>query len=217
MAASNRNYKDCDLTDQLLERRNSYTPDFLDRKLEKHIPVFVYGTLKSGFDNHKFLDGSQALGEAYTTTTSYVMEKCDSGAFPVVYALKSAHPTGQRIYGEVYLVSARHLLNVDVLEKNGQMYQRELRFVHLLEQSFKTKNGSMRPSLKCWIYLGLESFWVHHDTKGMKSKEIENMRVYEWEAEKFRPFNPLRPALLEKYEAESRVAFGPTSSIYPIG
>ena len=39
------------LLEQLSERETSSTPDFLERKLEGYIPVFVYGSLRQGFMN----------------------------------------------------------------------------------------------------------------------------------------------------------------------
>lgn len=178
-------WKNCDLTDQLFERKNRWTPDYLKLKLEKYIPVFVYGTLKAGMPRHGVLEETVALGDGYTSTAGYQMVKSTRGDFPVVLGQNTVGVLGQRILGEVYLVSPKHMLNLDKIEDNNTMYKREARYVYLLDQTMKTANGVIRPSIKCWIYLGVHDFWKNQDTETMKSKEVDGgkMRVYEWERE----------------------------------
>lgn len=171
-------YKDCDLTDQLLERRNETTPDWLDIKLLDNIPVFVYGTLMTGESRSGFLKDSIFLGEAYTATQGYVMEKAPQG-FPVVFSVGVENPKSARIYGEVYLVKPGVILNLDMIEANGFLYQRRKKFVYLLEQEIKP-GIKLKPSLKCWLYHGLSEAWEDQPSYPMKTSKVNDKEAYMW-------------------------------------
>lgn len=80
--------------------------------------VFVYGTLKQGFSNHFFCDGSQMLGRA-RTVKQYAMFESD---YPLVYKYEAV----SRIKGEVYEVDDADLRRMDGLEGHPEYYRREL-------------------------------------------------------------------------------------------
>lgn len=181
----------CHLTEELIKRKNSTTPDFLERKLERHIPVFIYDDMKSGMKNHSMMDGTIWLGDAYTTTQGYVMERSEIDT-PVVFDSGGLSSAAHRIYGEVYVIDAMKLLEIDRMNANNEMFSREMKFVCLLEQTVKP-GIKLRPSLKCWMYLGLDNFWVTTATKSMQSKEIGTQRCFTWDrtpSDYYRPFNP---------------------------
>lgn len=78
--------------------------------------VFVYGSLKKGFGNHRLLESSTYLGEAITTP-EYTM--LNLGMFPgVVYAGDTP------IKGELYVVDSSVLDRLDQLEGHPSFYQR---------------------------------------------------------------------------------------------
>lgn len=81
--------------------------------------VFVYGSLKRGFHNHRLLENSKFLGPA-KTTAEYEMFPLAGGAFPVIV------PGNYAINGELYEVDETTLKLLDRLESNGSMYQREV-------------------------------------------------------------------------------------------
>ena len=81
--------------------------------------VFVYGSLKEGFGNHGFLEGSEFICSTRTKRRSYRMISLD--AFPAVLCGgKNA------ISGELYQVDLMTMLYLDRLESNGELYERKL-------------------------------------------------------------------------------------------
>lgn len=85
--------------------------------------VFVYGSLKSGFGNHRLLreSNSEFLGTTYTKETNFLM--FSFGAFPAV--VKNQEFGYGAIEGELYSVDTVTLFKLDMLEGNGTFYTRE--------------------------------------------------------------------------------------------
>jgi gamma-glutamylcyclotransferase (GGCT)/AIG2-like uncharacterized protein YtfP len=88
--------------------------------------VFVYGTLKKGFSNHRCLEGARFVKETCLTTAFRMF---DTGGFPVILQATANKP-GYFPTGEVYelpdgdqgeLILAR----LDRLESEGYMYHRQ--------------------------------------------------------------------------------------------
>lgn len=81
--------------------------------------IFVYGSLKQGFCNHRLLETSTFVTS--TRTLSRVYEMISLGFYPAVY------PGGvHAIEGELYEVDEKTLEQLDRLESNGYYYEREL-------------------------------------------------------------------------------------------
>ena len=80
--------------------------------------VFVYGSLKNGFHNHKVMKDSQFIGIA-TTKEKYDMFSYSS--FPAVIPNGDYH-----IKGEIYYVDDETLKELDRLEGNGSFYKRKI-------------------------------------------------------------------------------------------
>lgn len=78
--------------------------------------VFVYGSLKKGYHNHRLLSESEFLGEARTKP---VFTMVSLGAFPGV--VNEGHTS---IFGEVYEVNAHVLNALDALEGHPHFYER---------------------------------------------------------------------------------------------
>ncbi len=80
--------------------------------------IFVYGTLREGFRNHRLIRGAKFLG-AYHTLKKYRMESY--GTFPILHEdVPYAH-----IAGEVYEIDDDMLDRVDFLESEGYFYKRK--------------------------------------------------------------------------------------------
>lgn len=110
------------------------------------LPLFVYGTLKSGFCNHKkYLCDCRCLGQAVTMDR---FDMLDVG-FPVL--LPQQEEKAFRVFGEVYLVGDPQALRIDQLEGNGRMYQRQARSVKLID------SGEI---VLVEMYVGLPGRWV---------------------------------------------------------
>ena len=80
--------------------------------------LFVYGTLKRGYGNHKRLTGATFLGLDSIEDSALL----DLGFFPGM-----VERPGSRAYGEVFLVTDEHLRRTDLLEGVPHFYRRETR------------------------------------------------------------------------------------------
>lgn len=181
--------KDCWLTDELLQR-TVHTPDWLVRKRESNIPVFVYGTLMSSGVQHWALEDSPFLGQARTAMCKYVMETAQYDDFPVLYDAKTVNSNTHRAIGECYLVDPMTLLRLDSIEENTVMFRREQHFITLLDQEtpFRTESGRIRrPQIRAWIYFGIYDFWDKQETKPMKAVPFFNEDVFQFDNERVWP------------------------------
>jgi len=82
--------------------------------------VFVYGTLKQGFGNHRLLERATLVGAAVTPTHSYTMVSL--GVFPAVYLRGNNQICGE-LYTDVDRVIMQHL---DWLEGYPDFYNRSI-------------------------------------------------------------------------------------------
>lgn len=101
-----------------------------------HEYVFVYGSLKRGFDNHRIIAPAHFVG---TGRTPPRFDMLDLGGFPA--AITGKHS----MTGEVYEVDRDIMEMLDHLESNGSLYLR--RKVPILVQ------GRQIPA---WVYLYLD-------------------------------------------------------------
>lgn len=92
----------------------------MEKNQEQKHKVFVYGSLKKGFRNDFFLDTAQFLGVSTTKESNYKM--ISLGHFPAVY---KDEESGGNINGELYLIDSETLNELDYLESNGVLYERE--------------------------------------------------------------------------------------------
>ena len=100
--------------------------------------VFVYGTLKKGFSNHRLLASSELLGRA-RTVEAYAMY---STGVPIVIKDESVSP----ITGELYRVGEATLVYLDSLEGHPDWYRRE-------EVDVLLEAEDEEPRMeKAWIY-----------------------------------------------------------------
>jgi len=85
--------------------------------------VFVYGSLRRGFGNHRILDDSKYIGVAYTRPE---WKMVDLGAYPGdLGAYPGVVPGKGRITGEIYEVDDDTFLRLDRLESHPSYYRRE--------------------------------------------------------------------------------------------
>ena len=95
--------------------------------------VFVYGTLRSGFGNHSLLSSSKFLGKG-KTRKKYAL-------YQVGIPFLVENESHKQIVGELYSVSSRVLLGLDMLEGHPKWYQRK--------KSTIIVNGK---NYRAWIY-----------------------------------------------------------------
>ena len=114
-----------------------------------NITIFIYGTLRSEFSNHKYLINAKFLGHA-KTINKYVM----FGNVSIPFVSKSQ--SNSTIVGEVYEIDIEALENIDKLEgceiltehplqfSEKSLYSRELVPVQIVDTGI---------TLNAWIYL----------------------------------------------------------------
>src|SRR5688572_18431998 len=118
MAAKNKqkvSYTETNITEDLAKRFNFNTPDYLQRKQEHTIPVFVYDDLKIGGERHFMLHGMPYLGEARTVMDCFQMEQCSHTGTPMIKKLDAATkktPMGS-VAGECFVVDPIILCELD--------------------------------------------------------------------------------------------------------
>lgn len=105
--------------------------------------VFVYGTLKKGFSNHRLLASSELLGAA-RTVNKYAMY---TTGVPIVVKDESV----SEIFGELYRVDEATLVYLDSLEGHPDWYRREMVDVLLLEDDREGQQAE-----RAWIYFNLD-------------------------------------------------------------
>ena len=94
--------------------------------------VFVYGTLMSGCENHRLIQGSERIGAGACEGLEMY---CDW----IPYAVPK---DGSSIIGEVYNVPNRVLAELDRLEGHPRFYKRKKMLVKI--------DGEVTP---CWVYV----------------------------------------------------------------
>ncbi|WP_158279270.1 gamma-glutamylcyclotransferase family protein [Azospirillum humicireducens] len=99
--------------------------------------LFVYGSLRRGFHNHSYLQGTRFFGEGRTRPE---FDLVDLGDFPAM-----VRPGRFHVQGEIYQVNRRTLDEVDLVEGNGIFYER------IAEMIF-TRTGEV----ECWLYVLIE-------------------------------------------------------------
>ncbi len=88
-------------------------------KMPEPNKLFVYGTLRQGFGNHRLMQGADFLGEATIPAQLFV-----NGWLPMIGPPVAE---GDVVHGEVYrLFDAYHWAMVDGLESHPSWYRREI-------------------------------------------------------------------------------------------
>lgn len=103
--------------------------------------VFVFGSLKKGFGNHRLLQDSEFIEPAVTKDAAFKM--VSYGGFPGMY-----HGGDTAIHGEVYEVDDETFQRLDRLEGHPNFYQREQVQVHL-----KRDADDVPIEATAWMYI----------------------------------------------------------------
>lgn len=104
--------------------------------------VFVYGTLKEGFRNHKPI--VEMCGEyigSFTTHDLFRMGTYRYSTFPGIFInnTDASHLPMGKVAGEIYEVNKALLKEMDRIESNGMFYIREKRVITSFQH-------------ECWVY-----------------------------------------------------------------
>jgi len=88
---------------------------------KKTSKLFVYGTLKKGFNNHRIIEGSKYLGMHWLNNYGIF----DLGFYPGIRPRQ-----GGVVYGELYEIDDELFPRLDRLEGTPYLYTRETEFFH---------------------------------------------------------------------------------------
>lgn len=103
-------------------------------KEDKYFEVylFVYGSLKKGFENDHILEKAKYISKA-TTVRKFAMYEANGGEYPYLLKEKPLF----NIEGELYKIARKDLLNkIDVFEGSPDYYTRES--IEIKSRSFNT-------------------------------------------------------------------------------
>jgi len=132
--------------------------------------VFVYGTLKSGFQNHYSLNGCELFGAASTVPTYKMIEN----GFPVIMP----DPEGTPLAGEIYTVDVDTLARLDEQEREGTSYDRKL-----IDAILSLASGERLPT-KAFIYVGREDRFGKAFARGPLYETVNDRGELDWKVGK---------------------------------
>lgn len=110
--------------------------------------VFVYGTLKKGYGNHRLLRAAKYLGVGYSVDKYFLAGRGIPFAIPEKLSRKENKVFP--IQGEIYDISSYKdtiLQNLDWLEGEGVLYHRRCRKFQL-----RTENSEVISTVSAFIY-----------------------------------------------------------------
>ena len=151
-----------------ISKRLSTTPDLFELRQQKKHYVFVYGTLKIGFSNHKYhLSDANYMGIAETKDKDFVM--LTNGGFPILLdgeTVKSVNIPDDRykklpVLGELFEVDADNFISLDQLEGNNSLYTRKkVKFVMRTKTPMFDKSPSdiNNDEVEAWVYIITPSY-----------------------------------------------------------
>ena len=151
----------------------STTPDFNALK-GVWWKVFVYGTLKKNFHNHHLLKDMPYLGKARTIPGAFGMYS--AGSFPVLGPTDAVKEKAA-VSGELYAVDAFCIVQLDRLEGNGSMYNREKHWVSALDQQTDGRPGTYTD---CLMYVGRKDYWDFKSMSKVLATEDKGKACIEW-------------------------------------
>lgn len=141
----------------LSRRRSKFTPDYFQRKMEDHIPMFVYGAMKKGgFLYDDIMDSCYYLGSGTTSQGHWDLRTEENGYYPIMMkSFQGEDAFLGKVRGQVFVVDPLTLLQVDRMEQNGVLFKRQKIFIALHDQKYTTKDGLRATIIPCWTYVGL--------------------------------------------------------------
>lgn len=126
--------------------------------------VFVYGTLKKGYGNHRLLADKSLVGVGATDIRYNMI----AGGFPVIMTADDGLP----VKGEVYDITGDIpcLDSLDRLEGEGVMYHRR-------EVPVTLENGDR---VVCCIYEGSDRYWARQMANHQNDQFMNDQNQLEW-------------------------------------
>lgn len=126
-----------------LKARFIDTPDFMDLKNIKNIPILIYGDLKHKNRNHNLLRDAKYLGEATTSWNQFIIKSRNMRPVAVDLTIPANF-----IVGELYAVDPITMLLIDRSCGNTRYTNREMVWVKCVNGSHETR------SMQAWMHVG---------------------------------------------------------------
>jgi len=179
---------------------------------EERTRVFVYGTLKKHFHNHRVLGDSRLIGEGRTMKPyklvvqhgyayPFLLEREEKGKREGEEELEEGRGNkGMAVYGEIYEVSKETLERLDWLEGHPRWYRRSLISVlsfpsaqpllcHSYLKTEPTPQLLLLPSLSEFLNASVQFYFAFGSNMNIKRMESRGC-----------PFYNRRPAFLEGWK-----------------
>lgn len=151
-----------------IAERGEYTTDYPKLAAKTQQYVFVYGTLRKSFRNHRALGLDPELkGVGFTKFDRFFLANYVKGGFPVAFFNNGAETTRAKIYGELYSVHPSILLDLDYLESNGIMFKR----LHI--PITVTQSDGSAQDVYAWVYIGVKEYWAKKQTELEPSRYVK--------------------------------------------
>lgn len=170
------------IIDELLMRKR-FSPDFGNVRNREDILLFVYDEFQRQGSMNPVLSESKFLGQGRTAANNFQMKNGRHNV-PVVLSNNSKGDSNKGfIRGEVYAVPPETLLQVDKMNSNTVRFRRQKKYIFLLDQEYQTKKGNKRPSVECFMYLGVPEFWENQtlwNAPSMIPKNDKSRRYYDY-------------------------------------
>lgn len=97
--------------------------------------IFVYGTLKKGFYNHKFLKDAKYIGNSFIN--NYYLVSIKNKKYPGILKGKGI------VFGEIYLVDNTLLKKLDILEEIKEKVYNRIKIKSFLINKKRLLNSYM--------------------------------------------------------------------------
>lgn len=150
---------------------NSYfTKDIPSLERYKWHYLFVYDDLKFGKGQHDYLDGADIVShKAYTSEARYEMRYLKNQTYKMPYMMFTNNNERKGfVRGELYRVCTEHIIDVDTLNNNSEMYFRVKLPIIISSHSKQT--------VLAWTYIGNEK--VLRDT--FNKPDIWSFHEHKW-------------------------------------
>lgn len=133
----------------------SFTKDYPVLNLFEDHYIFVYGTLKYGYSNHRVINNKDCtfIADAFSTHAHFLLKQTRGGIPALLGTFGQTNKAAKHVKGELYLVKTKMLPALDAFEQNGVIYKRTKL---LFSVPYPADKDELVPA---WTYVGIKSAW----------------------------------------------------------
>lgn len=146
---------------EVMQQRQRFTSDWNKLKEFENILVFVYDDFQQNGSFNKAFTDCHYMGEAVTVMDNFTLKRDDETGTRIALQKSTGTYFSGKLCGEVYAVPPHIIQQLD--EFKGEGYVRISTYVFLTDQTYPSiltsENKNFHPSVKTFMYLGVESMW----------------------------------------------------------